>query len=98
MAEFKCYECSKGVVTGEKFTFTKEGSVHMDCFLASKRKKLSEEKLEQFRVLSLILDSELTHLINLINIKPQEGKGKDDHKIKYKDVEKAAGETTRKIS
>lgn len=98
MAQFNCYECGKSVVTGEKFTFTKNGSVHFDCFISAKRKTLDETKVEDFRVLSLLLDSELTHLINLVNVKPQDGPGKEFHRIKYKDVEKAAGETTKKIS
>ena len=98
MAQFECYECKKLVVTGEKFTFTKRGSVHFDCFISAKRKELDDSKTEEFRVLSLLLDSELTHLINHLNIKPKEGPGFEFHRIKYKDVEKAAGETTKKIS
>ena len=44
MAEFKCYECGKTVKTGEKFTFTKKGSVHFECFIGSKRKEVAPEK------------------------------------------------------
>jgi hypothetical protein len=98
MAQFECCECKKLLVTGEKFTFTKKGSVHFDCFISAKRKELDDSKAEEFRVLSLLLDSELTHLINLINIKSKEGPGLEFHRLKYKDVEKAAGDTTKKIS
>ena len=98
MAQFECYECGKLVVTGEKFTFTKKGPVHFDCFISAKRKSLEDSKVEEFRVLSLHLNSELTHLINLINIKPMDGPGSEFHRLKYKDVEKAAGDTTKKIS
>ena len=33
--EYGCYICNKIIKTGEKFTFTKEGPVHMDCFVAA---------------------------------------------------------------
>ncbi len=97
MAQFKCYECSEEVRTGEKFTFTKRGSVHFDCFLSSKRKNLDASKVEQLRTLSLILDSELTHLLNLLKINPTDDGAKDYEKQKYKDIEKACGDTTKKI-
>ena len=43
MAEFICYSCKKLVVTGEKFTFTKSGAVHFDCFISEKRRNISDE-------------------------------------------------------
>jgi Uncharacterized protein conserved in archaea len=97
MAQFTCFECNSEVRTGEKFTFTKKGSVHFDCFVSSKRKGLESSKVEQLRTLSLILDSELTHLLNLLKINPEHEGAKEYEKQKYKDIEKAAGDTTRKI-
>jgi hypothetical protein len=97
MAQFKCYECSSDVKTGQKFTFTKKGSVHFDCFVSAKRKSIDPEKAEMLRTLSLILDSELTHLLNLLRISPEDDASKEIEKTKYKEVEKAAGETTRRI-
>ena len=97
MAQFKCYECSRDVNTGQKFTFTKKGSVHYDCFVSSKRKTIDPEKAGMLRTLSLILDSELTHLLNLLRISPEDEASKEIEKSKYKEIEKAAGETTRRI-
>ncbi|AKA49330.1 hypothetical protein IX51_09695 [uncultured archaeon] len=99
MAEFNCYVCSKKVLTGEKFTFTKDGAVHFDCFVSKKRSEIEESKVEQLRVLSLVLDSELQHLLNVLGVQ-QNGPEiqKENIRLKYKDVEKAAGETTKLIS
>lgn len=97
MAQFKCFECNGEVRTGEKFTFTKKGSVHFDCFISSKRKGLDPSKEEQLRTFSLILDSELTHLLNLLKINPEHEGAKEYERQKYKDIEKAAGDTTKKI-
>lgn len=98
MAEFKCYECETTVKTGEKFTFTKKGSVHFDCFVSSRRKEVSEGQQEKLRVLSIILDSELRLLLDHLSIKDIPEDTKEDARKKYKDIEKAAGETTRMIS
>lgn len=97
MAEFKCYLCSKIVKTGEKFTFTKEGAVHFDCFISNKREKINADKEEELRTLSLILDLELTHLIGMLSIHPQTDEAKGIHNTKYKEIEKQAGETTKRI-
>ncbi len=97
MAQFKCYVCKEDVRTGEKFTFTKKGSVHFDCFVSAKRKGIDSEKAEMLRTLSLILDSELSHLLNLLRINPEDDKSKEYERAKYKDIEKACGETTKKI-
>lgn len=99
MAEFNCYVCSKKVLTGEKFTFTKEGAVHFDCFISRKRSELSEPKVEQLRVLSILLDSELQHLLNILTVQQNvPDSQKENIRLKYKDIEKAAGETTKLIS
>ncbi len=98
MAEFKCYECNTKVKTGEKFTFTKKGSVHFDCFVSSRRKEVPEDKQEKLRVLSIILDLELQLLLGHLSIQNIPEDTKENARLKYKDVEKAAGETTRLIS
>lgn len=98
MAEFNCYVCSKKVLTGEKFTFTKEGSVHFDCFVSKRRKEIDASKSEELRVLSMVLDSELQHLINLLNVQNVPESQKENVRLKYKDIEKAAGDTTKLIS
>lgn len=98
MAEFKCYDCGTAVKTGEKFTFTKKGSVHLDCFISTRRTEVSEDKQERLRVLSIILDSELQLLLDHLSIKEIPEDTKEQARLKYKDVEKAAGETTRLIS
>lgn len=98
MAEFSCYVCEKKVLTGEKFTFTGQGGVHFDCFVSKKRESIGADKVEQLRVLSLILDSELQHLINILNIPDVPESEKDNVRIKYKDIEKSAGETTKLIA
>ncbi|WP_393972089.1 DUF2175 family protein [Oxyplasma meridianum] len=98
MAEFQCYVCNKKVKTGEKFTFTNSGSVHFDCFASSRRKEVGPEKVEQLSVLVSLLDSELRHLLNILDIQAFSPEAKEMLKTKYKDIEKAAGETTRMIS
>jgi len=98
MAEFECYVCKKKVKTGEKFTFTKSGSVHFDCFASTRRKEIAAEKVEKLSILVSLLDSELTHLLNILNLQTFSPDAKEMLKTKYKDIEKAAGETTRMIS
>lgn len=98
MAEFKCYACGKKVKTGEKFTFTKSGSVHFDCFISSRRKEISETNQEKLRALSILLDVELQHLLGILTISDQPEGVKENIRLKYKDIEKACGETTRLIS
>lgn len=98
MAEFQCYECSTKVKTGEKFTFTKKGAVHFDCFISSRRKELPEDKQEKLRVLSIILDLELQLLLGHLSIQNIPEDTKETARLKYKDIEKTCGETTRLIS
>ena len=98
MAEFKCYICSERAATGEKFTFTSNGAVHYDCFIAHKRKELGTQSAEQLSELAVILDAELSHLLNLLRVEAHTEDGKKHLQTKYKEIEKAAGETTRLIS
>jgi len=98
MAEFKCYICRGSARTGDKFTFTKKGPVHFDCFVSARRKEIPVEHQENLRVLSQLLDSELQHLINILAIQNIPENMKEQIRLKYKDIEKAAGETTRLIS
>ncbi len=98
MAEFNCYICSGKVRTGEKFTFTRTGSVHFDCFISSRRKEIAPEKQEELRTLSILLDSQLKHLLDVLAIGHHEGKTGELVRNKYKEIEKACGETTKHIS
>ncbi|MEM0157671.1 MAG: DUF2175 family protein [Thermoplasmataceae archaeon] len=98
MAEFKCFVCSRPVKTGEKFTFTRDGSVHFDCFVSKRRKEVSAEKQEDLRIMTNILDTELQHLLGILSLQNVPESLKEQVRIKYKDIEKAAGETTRMIS
>ncbi|MCL5782586.1 MAG: DUF2175 family protein [Candidatus Thermoplasmatota archaeon] len=98
MAEFQCYVCNTKVKTGEKFTFTKKGSVHFDCFISQRRREVPPEKQEVLRTYSILLDSELQHLINILSVQAVPEGVKETVRVKYKDVEKACGETTRLIS
>lgn len=98
MAEFTCYVCSSTAKTGEKFTFTKSGPVHFNCFVTRRRSELPKEKEQELNTLSTVLDSELQHLLDLLNIKEVPESLKEGVRVKYKDIEKACGETTRLIS
>ncbi len=98
MAEFKCFDCGKTVKTGEKFTFTKKGSVHFECFISQRRKEVSPEKQETLRSLTVLLDKELQHLISVLDMRDVPESLKETLRVKYKDIEKACGETTRLIS
>ncbi|BAB59622.1 TVG0468499 [Thermoplasma volcanium GSS1] len=97
MAEYKCYVCEKPVKTGEKFTFTKKGSVHYDCFIADKRNKLGEEKLENLRVLSILLDSNLQNLVNVLGVPADSPELAEIKRQNIQSIEKMAGDITRKI-
>ncbi len=98
MAEFNCYECEGKVQTGEKFTFTKQGAVHFDCFISSRRNEISGGKQEALRALSLLLDDQLGHLLNVLSLKTEDDGASDVLKKAYKQIEQGAGETTRAIS
>lgn len=98
MAEFNCYECGKILKTGEKFTFTKKGAVHFDCFTSAKRSEVSDDKLEKLRTLSILLDSELKHLLDILELKNTDQSGSEEIKAKYKEIERACGETTKMIT
>lgn len=98
MAEFFCYECNGKVQTGEKFTFTKKGSVHFDCFVSAKRKEIGTGKQEALRALSLLLDHQLGHLLNVLPLKSNDENASEVLKKAYKEIEQGAGETTRAIS
>ncbi len=92
--EYGCYICNKIIKTGEKFTFTKEGPVHMDCFVAAQRKKTPEEKQEYLRNLSMVLDYELTYLVALLALKSEDKSSSELIKHRITAIEKQAGETT----
>ncbi len=98
MAEYNCSICKKTIRTGDKFTFTKNGAVHLDCFVAEKRTKIPEEKAEELRILSLILDSHLQSLVNVLSIEAKDEKIKEIKNENVKNIEKIAGELTKKIS
>lgn len=83
--------------TGEKFTFVRKGPVHLDCLVSSKRKEITEEKVQELKLLSSVLESELQHLVNLLSRKADDEKLDTVIKNKIKEMEKASGETTRLI-
>ncbi len=97
MAEFVCYSCKKKVITGEKFTFTKEGPVHFDCFISSRRNTVPDDKQETLRKLSILLDSQLRLLLDILDIRLA-GNEPEAVTAAYKNIEKECGETTRQIS
>ncbi|EQB73384.1 MAG: DUF2175 family protein [Candidatus Thermoplasmatota archaeon] len=92
--EYGCYICNRIIKTGEKFTFTKEGPVHMDCFLAAQRKKVHEDKQEYLRNLAMVLDYELTYLVSLLELKTDNKESSELIKRRITAIEKQAGETT----
>ncbi|MCL4332289.1 MAG: DUF2175 family protein [Candidatus Thermoplasmatota archaeon] len=98
MAEFNCYVCTGKVRTGEKFTFTRKGAVHFDCFISSRRTELKDEKHEELRTLSILLDSQLKYLLDILLLGKQDGGIGDYLNSKYKEIEAGCGETTRLIS
>jgi len=98
MAKFQCYVCNKPVVTGQKFTFTKSGAVHFTCFIGEKSKSVSEESHVKLSILTQLMDSELQHLLNILNMKDVPEDLKEVLNRKYKDIEKAVVETTNAIN
>ncbi len=95
--EYGCYVCNKLIKTGEKFTFTKDGSVHFDCFISTKRKTVHEEKQEYLRTLSLILDYQLTYLVALLNVKTDDKESQDLLRKRITTIEKESGDITNNI-
>ncbi|MCL5680772.1 MAG: DUF2175 family protein [Candidatus Thermoplasmatota archaeon] len=98
MAEFRCFECGNTVVTGEKFTFTKEGAIHFSCLVSKKSRSIKKENYAKLRVLTILMDSELQHLLNILNIKDVPQEMADKIRVKYKDIEKAVNETTQLLN
>lgn len=98
MAEFNCYICKNSVKTGEKFTFTKSGAVHFSCFIAEKNKSIKKEDIDKLRALTILMDSELQHLINILNIKDIPADIEEKIRVKYKNIEKELNETTQLIN
>lgn len=95
--EYKCYICNKTIRTGEKFTFTKEGSVHLDCFVSDKRKKISDDNVEYLRNLALVLDYEMTYLVELLSLKTDDKEASEIIRKRITSIEKEGGETTNLI-
>ena len=95
--EYGCYICNKLIKTGEKFTFTKDGSVHFDCFLGTQRKNVHEEKQEYLRTLSLILDYQLTYLVALLGVKTDDKESQELLRKRISSIEKEGGEITNII-
>ncbi len=98
MAEFNCYECNGKARTGEKFTFTKKGPVHFDCFISSRRNELGEGKHEELSTLAKLLDHQLGYLLHVLGLKSDNEAVAEVLKKAYKEIEQGAGETTRAIS
>ncbi|KAA8922962.1 DUF2175 family protein [Thermoplasma sp.] len=97
MAEFKCYICNSTVKTGEKFTFTKKGSVHYDCYVSSKRQQIGPEKTEEFRTLASLLDYSLQGLLNAMSIQTEKEEAAEAKRQSIQAYEKLAGDLTKKI-
>ncbi len=98
MVEFNCYLCKNSIKTGEKFTFTKNGAVHFTCFISDKSNKIRKEDYDKLRALTLLLDSELQHLLSILNIKDIPADIQEKIRLKYKNIEKEVNETTELIS
>ncbi|PYB67944.1 DUF2175 domain-containing protein [Thermoplasma sp. Kam2015] len=97
MAEFKCYVCNSTVKTGEKFTFTKKGSVHYDCYVSSKRQNIDPSKEEEFRTLAMLLDYSLQALLNAMSIQTQKESAAEAKRQSIQAYEKLAGDITKKM-
>lgn len=98
MAEFNCYICKNSIKTGEKFTFTKSGAVHFACFIGEKSKGIRKEEFDKLRALTILMDSELQHLLNILSIKDIPADIQEKIRIKYKNIEKEVNETTQLIN
>ncbi len=97
MAEFNCYICKNSIKTGEKFTFTKSGAVHFTCFISEKSQEIKSEDFDKLRALSILMDSELQHLLNILSIRDVPSDIQEKIRVKYKNIEKEVNETTQMI-
>jgi hypothetical protein len=97
MAEFNCYICKNAIKTGEKFTFTKKGAVHFSCFVSERNREIKKEDFDKLRALTILMDSELQHLLNILSIKDVPTDIQEKIRIKYKNIEKEVNETTQMI-
>ncbi|GAB6944975.1 DUF2175 domain-containing protein [Vulcanisaeta sp. JCM 14467] len=53
---WKCYRCGEEIVEGMKFTFTRMGPIHWECFRAEVRDKFSGNVPEDVNVVLDLLD------------------------------------------
>lgn len=71
--------------------------MHLDCFISNKRKTIDSSKLEYLRTLSLILDYELTYLIELLGLRTEDKESQELIRKRITSIEKESGETTNII-
>ncbi|ADN49479.1 DUF2175 domain-containing protein [Vulcanisaeta distributa] len=53
---WKCYRCGEEVVEGMKFTFTKQGPIHWECFRAEVRDRFNGSIPEDVNIMLELLD------------------------------------------
>ncbi len=53
---WKCYRCGEEIVEGMKFTFTRQGPIHWECFRAEVRDKFNGSIPEDVNVILELLD------------------------------------------
>ncbi len=71
--------------------------MHLDCFVSDKRKKISDDKVEYLRNLALVLDYEMTYLVELLSLKTDDKEASEIIRKRITSIEKEGGETTNLI-
>ena len=76
--KWKCYICGEDVIEGQKFTFTKDGAVHIHCLEKhlTKKHKQDPEKLLKIERLIRALDLSSSGIVGYKQLKLAE----DDEK------------------
>ncbi len=71
--------------------------MHLDCFVSDKRKKISDDNVEYLRNLALVLDYEMTYLVELLSLKTDDKEASEIIRKRITSIEKEGGETTNLI-
>ncbi len=72
---WKCYRCGEEIIEGMKFTFTKFGPVHWECFRAEVRDKFNGNIPEDINVMLELLNY---YADGIVKIKEFEARASSD--------------------
>ncbi|BDR92796.1 DUF2175 domain-containing protein [Vulcanisaeta souniana] len=94
---WKCYRCGEDIVEGMKFTFTRLGPIHWECFRAEVRDKFNGNVPEDINVMLELMDYLANGIVKVKEL--EERASSDDVRRLLIDRRKVIeGETSRLMS